>query len=250
MFESAVASSLGGGLAGCSRTALAELFAVNQAELVVRECRVLVLAAAWADAHDLDVESGDFQPLVERASQWGGEGTPMVSEFCAAELGALQGTGAFAARLLIADVLDLRHRLPRLWVQVLAGQVRAWQARKVAQQTRSLSWEAAAEVDEAVTGLVGVLPWPRFQRVLAAAILDADPEQAAERARRTRADRDVWAVQSEDGLKLLLARVEHGDAAWFLATVNRIADILAVDGDDDSGGGAPVEGGRDPRPAC
>ncbi len=43
----------------------------------------------------------------------------------------------------------------------------------------------------------------------------------------------MWAVQSEDGLKLLLARVEHGDAAWFLATVNRIADILAVDGDDD-----------------
>ncbi len=250
MFESAVASSLDGGLAGCSRTALAELFAVNQAELVVRECRVLVLAAAWADAHDLDVESGDYQPLVERASQWGGQGTPLVSEFCAAELGALQGTGAFAARLLIADVLDLRHRLPRLWVQVLAGGVRAWQARKVAQQTRSLSWEAAAEVDEAVAGLVGVLPWPRFQRVLAAAILDADPEQAVERARRTRADRDVWAVQSEDGLKLLLARVEHGDAAWFLATVNRIADILAVDGDDRPGGGAPVEGGRDPRPAC
>ncbi len=192
-----------------------------------------MLAAAWADAHDIDVEADDYQPLIERACQWGGQGTPQVSEFCATELGALQGTGAFAARLLIADVLDLRHRLPRLWVQVLAGQVRAWQARKVAQQTRRLSWDAAAEVDEAVTGLVGMLPWPRFQRVLAAAILDADPEQAVERAQRTRADRDVWAVQSEDGLKLLLARVEQGDAAWFLATVNRIADILQADGDED-----------------
>ena len=40
-----------------------------------------------------------------------------MSEYCAAELGALQGTGMMAARVLIADALDLRHRLPRLWVE-------------------------------------------------------------------------------------------------------------------------------------
>ena len=41
-----------------------------------------------------------------------------------------------AARALIADALDLRYRLPRLWGRVLTGGVRAWQARKIAEQTR------------------------------------------------------------------------------------------------------------------
>jgi hypothetical protein len=105
------------------------------------------------------------QPLIQRACVWGGEGTPEVSEYCAAELGALHGTGILAARTLIADALDLRDRLPRLWNRVLAGGVRAWQARQIAEHTRPfdcstrlariarialdrdpLSWEACADV--------------------------------------------------------------------------------------------------------
>lgn len=171
--------------------------------------------------------------MVERACAWGGEGTPQLSEFCAAELGTLQRTGMHAARALIADALDVRSRLPRLWAQVLAGQVRGWQARKVAEQTRPLPWAAAAEVDEAVTGYLGVLPWPRFQRVLAAAILDADPDQARERDLRRRTGRGVWAGQSADGLRTVVARAAAGDTAWFLATVDRVADILAAQGDLD-----------------
>ena len=83
---------------------------------------------------------------------FGGPGTPMVSEFCVTELGALQGTGPMAARALVADALDLRYRLPMLWLQVQAGQVRAWQARKVAEQTRPLSWDACVELDAAISG--------------------------------------------------------------------------------------------------
>ena len=112
----------------------------------------------------------------------GGEGTPEVSEYCAAELGALQGTGMAAARMLIADALDLRYRLPRLWGRVLTGGVRAWQARKIAEQTRALSWEACADVDHALSDFVGMMPWPRFATILAAAILEADPALANQRA--------------------------------------------------------------------
>ena len=174
MFEDAVGVPTSGELAG--------LIAANHTELVEHECRVLLLAALWADAHDLDPTRSDYQPLIERACAWGGPGTPSVSEYCAIELGTLQGTGMIAARLLIADALDLRHRLPRLWRQVRAGQVRAWQARKVAQATHQLSFDAADEVDRAVSGYVGMLPWPRFAKVLTAAILTADPG----RRRRTR----------------------------------------------------------------
>ena len=56
-----------------------------------------------------------------------------------------------------------------------AGQVRAWQARKVAEQTRPLSWDACVELDAAISGFIGMMPWSRFQTILTAAILDADP---------------------------------------------------------------------------
>ena len=141
-----------------------------------------------------------------------------------------------AGQALLADALDLRYRLPRLWRQVQAGQVRAWQARKVAEQTRPLTWEACAEIDAQLSGVIGMLPWGRFQRILTAAILDADPALAAEREERARRTRDVWATDSEDGLKTIVARAAAGDAVWFLATINRIADVLAADGECD-----PVE---------
>jgi hypothetical protein len=60
---------------------------------------MLQLACAWADAHYLDWGSNEYQPLIQRACAWGGEGTPEVSEYCAAELGALQGTKMAAARV-------------------------------------------------------------------------------------------------------------------------------------------------------
>ena len=212
---------------------LAGLIEQNHAELKAAECRMLQLACAWADAHYLDSGSQEYQPLIQRACAWGGEGTPEVSEYCAAELGALQGTGMMAARALIADALDLRYRLPRLWGRVSTGGVRAWQARRIAEQTRVLSWQACADVDHALSDLVGMMPWPRFAKILAATILEADPALAAERAERNRGSQDVFSFDSEDGLKTIVAKATAGDAIWFMATVNRIAEILAVRGDTD-----------------
>ena len=217
--------------AGAAR--LAALIELNHAELVSAECRMLQLACAWADAHYLDSGSEEYQPLIQRACAWGGEGTPEVSEYCAAELGTLQGTGIMAARALIADALDLRYRLPRLWGRVLTGGVRAWQARKIAEQTRTLSWEACVNVDHALSDFVGMMPWPRFAKILSATILEADPALAAERAERARTTQDVSSFDSEDGLKTIVAKAAAGNAIWFLATVNRIAEILAARGDTD-----------------
>jgi hypothetical protein len=220
-------------LGAVSTSELAGLIEQNHAELMQRECQQLVLAATWADRHYLDPDGLDYHPLVERACAFGGEGTPEVSEYCAAELGALQGIGMWAARFLIADALDLRYRLPRLWDRVRTGGVRAWQARKIAEATRPLSWEAASNLDHALADTVGMMPWPRFRRILTAAILDADPELAAQRAERARTAQDVLAFDSVDGLKTIVAKAAAGDAVWFMATVNRIAEILAARGDTD-----------------
>lgn len=212
---------------------LADRIVANHRAALVAETQVLELACAWADLHDRDPEAVGYQPLIERACYWGGDGTPAVSEYCAAEFGTLQRLSAMSGQMIIADALDLRHRLPRLWRAVCSGQVRAWQARKIAQATRCLSKDAAAKVDEAVSGYLPVLAWSRFQRVLGAAILDADPDLAAERAENARRQQDVFSFAGEDGLTVVIARATAGDAAWLLASVNRLADILAAEGDTD-----------------
>src|SRR5829696_1911862 len=223
----------GGGAASARRRAAGGTDRAESCRAEGRECRMLQLACAWADAHYLASGSTEYQPVIQRPSAWGGEGTPEVSEYCAAELGALQGTGIAAARALIADALDLRYRLPRLWNRVLTGGVRAWQARKIAEETRPLSWEACADVDHALSDFVDTMPWPRFATLLSAAILQAGPAAAAERAERARSTQDVFSFDSEDGLKTIIAKAAAGDAIWFMATVNRIADILAAEGDTD-----------------
>jgi hypothetical protein len=63
--------------------------------------------------------------------------------------------------------------------------------------------------------------------------LEADPALAAERAERARTTQDVFAFDSADGLKTIVAKANAGDAIWFMAAVNRIAEILAASGDSD-----------------
>ncbi|MFS3130575.1 hypothetical protein ACLM5J_19390 [Nocardioides sp. Bht2] len=46
---------------------------------------------------------------------------------------------------LLADALDLHHRLPRLWVKVELLEVPGWKARRVAELTRKL--RRAGDVD-------------------------------------------------------------------------------------------------------
>ncbi len=71
--------------------------------MVEQECLLLQLAAHWADLHHpdsvpADAGSGGGR---ERARRLGGEGTPEVLEFAAAELGARQGTTTGAGRALL-----------------------------------------------------------------------------------------------------------------------------------------------------
>lgn len=218
-------------ITGATGQQLAARLVANEADLRQRECEVLVLAAGWADVHDVDTTAAGYEPLVERGVAYGGDGCPSTSEYAVHELGALRGTSSGTAEQLVADALDLRHRHPRLWDRVRSGEVHAWQAVHVARACRSLSRVAADLVDRAVAGHLGQLPWARFGRVLAAAILQSDPALAERRAEQARQARGVWAYPGEDGLKTLVAKAAAGDVVWLMATVDRLADILALDGD-------------------
>ena len=117
----------------------------------------------------------------EKARMYGGDGTPRVSEFAAAALGARIGRTTYAAGQLMADALDLVHRGTDLWVRVQAGEVRASYARFVVSKTRSLPEDQAQFVATAVAESAdGRVPWSRFEALVQAAVAAADPQAARE----------------------------------------------------------------------
>ena len=116
------------------------------------EVAILAAAAHFADLHGTLPAAdagGRVLPGAERLVALGGAGTPEVAEFAPAELAAAIGISHSAAMALIADALDLRHRLPLLWARVSAGEVRAWVGRKVADATRTATADRVASIDGA-----------------------------------------------------------------------------------------------------
>jgi hypothetical protein len=112
----------------------------------------------------------------------GGEGTPTVADFAPAELGCVLRMSDGSACRLIGDALDLRHRLRLIWTVALAGQLPAYQARRIAATTRHLTVEQAAYVDAQLAPSLGALPWGRLQTLLEAKIIEADPVGAEQQA--------------------------------------------------------------------
>src|SRR5215211_4233900 len=209
----------------------------NEHTLITAETRRLQIAAHWADLHPGEAVTESRLPGTEHPIRLGGDGTPTVGDFAPAELGcALRMSDGSAARL-IGDALDLQHRLPLIWAAAQAGQVPAYQTRTIAKATRHLTVEQTGSVDEKLAPALGALPWGRAQTLLAAAIVAADPDGAEQQAADAARERFVrLGRKSEHGLKLIIARATAGDAIWFRATVDRIAEILGKQGDTD-----PVE---------
>ncbi|MFW6599650.1 DUF222 domain-containing protein [Propionibacteriaceae bacterium Y2011] len=210
------------------------------------ECNELISATDWADLHPgealpttTSISTATTQSVVpgaERAVQLGGDGTPLVAEFAAAELAALLHSSSWAGARLIGDALDLRHRLPRLWSRICETEIEAWQARRIAQATRHLSKHEAGYVDAAIADLLGRLPWGRLQALVDAAVIEANPERAAALADLVgKADKKVHVGQSDDhGLTTVYARVDAAAGIWLDAMIDRLADLLQAQGDESS----------------
>jgi len=209
----------------------------NERTLIIAETRRLQIAGHWADLHSGDALTKSRLPGVEHPVRLGGDGTPTVGDFAPAELGCVLRISDGAAGRLIGDALDLRHRLPQIWTAALAGRVPAYQARRIAAATRQLTLEQAEWVNAQLAPSLGAVSWGRLQTLLEAAIIQADPVGAERQAALAAQERFVRLGRaSEHGLKLIIARATAGDAIWFKATIDRIADILARQGDTD-----PVE---------
>jgi hypothetical protein len=181
------------------------------------EAELLRLAYQWAVIHDPDRLDPAVSALPgrEQARRYGGAGTPMVTEFAAAALGVRIGRSTYAARALMADALDLHHRLTQHWARVEAGEVRASYARFVVAKTRDLTPEQAAYVDAAVVESAdGRIPWSRFEALVEAKVAAADPETT--QAKEEAASRATFAKK--------LRTEAHGMATFMVR-----ADVATID---------------------
>ena len=149
-----------------------------QDAMVAAETARFFLAAHWTDLHSGEALAEDERrrrgarvlPGMERARRAGADGTPLVAEFAAMELGAVLGMGPVAAGCYQRDAVNTRHRHPVLWEALAAGQVRVWQAREVARRCAAagLDRDQARWVDGVTTPYLGSLPWGRFESLLEA----------------------------------------------------------------------------------
>ena len=157
----------------------------------------------------------------------GGDGTPRLREHAIPELAMARETHPATTRALIADALDLAHRLPRTWAVVEAGDCEPWVARKVAVISRDLLSEDVVVVDRAVSRAIAGHAPSTVLEIARAKTIEADPETHRAERERIRHQRYVSLSRADEhGYRHVIARVTSGDAAWIDAMVDRVAEIL------------------------
>ncbi len=163
----------------------------------------------------------------------GGEGTPLVEEFAATEVGAALGMSTGAGRARLGDALDLVHRLPETLAALELGDVDGFRVRLLVRGTRMLDRDAARQVQDALLHrLAGMTPRAVERKVAEEAAL-ADPLGAEERRSEARTAREVVVGESRDGVRDLWARLDAGSATRLDARVDQVADWLGEVGDTD-----------------
>ena len=97
------------------------LAAVRDNERTRREAdlRQLQLAYQWCVLHPATADTGiavwGGDGDLDADESLGGEGTPLVAAFAPEPLGLALGVPTDTAKTLLADALDLVHRLPHTW---------------------------------------------------------------------------------------------------------------------------------------
>ena len=171
-----------------------------------------------------------------RALLIGADGTEPIDESVIYEMSVAQRTSVGAATWFIRDAVNLRARHPLTWAAVQDGRARLWQARKLAQACADagLSLEQAQKVDARVEVAWNGLGWKRLGRLVKAAMMIAAPQQMTEQAVRGRLRFcDKAADRDDPDASWITARLDTADAIFLDATVAKLADLLAEDGDTD-----------------
>lgn len=200
---------------------------------------LLVAAVDWAEAHVVtdpwDAAGWEDKKLhSEGVSLLAGPGAPMTGEFAPLELAARLGWSTEAAKALIADGLELKHRLPRLWALVLEQVVPVRVARHIASCTTDLSSEAANQADRLVCADPARVSKVKAERLVDEVRLWFDPDRALDDEQRALSTRGVWKhpgrTPATTEMTLIL---DTPDADAFDTTLAQVAGVLRDLGDRD-----------------
>jgi hypothetical protein len=205
------------------------------------EAELLQSALWWADLHPVEsIESAATFTLPgvgDTGILLGGDGCPLVAEFSVAEFAAAIGVGTESGKHLIGQALELAHRLPRLWARVVDGEVLAWRARRIAEQTIALTTEAAGFLDAQIAGVAHTArPW-QLDKLIAEAVARFMPDEA-DRQREAAADRRHVTIDLDQpsfaGTAQVHAELDLVDALDLDAALTAGAQTLRELGSSDS----------------
>jgi Domain of unknown function (DUF222) len=126
------------------------------------DAQLIQAVARFAEARDRRESTG----LPEDQVAFGGDGTPLCGSHVPDQLGAELRLGRDAARRLLADSLDLMHRLTAVWLALRIGLIDSRRARMVAEATRGLSAEATTTVEQEILGRLNRLTPGQLQRTI------------------------------------------------------------------------------------
>src|SRR5580765_3867835 len=158
----------------------------------------LIMIGHWADAHAYPPDY-PYQP-----DPVAGPGAPLIDVGALYELAALLGVASQSGAHLVGEVVELKHRLPKIWALMIAGKVVPWRARQIARSTMILSVEAVQFVDTQLAAVGGRVSISEVERLVQAAQLRFDPEAAAEAA-----------AEKADGRKVDIYHDTTGDQHGF-----------------------------------
>ena len=193
---------------------------------------VVDLADAHGWSHTDRVDVFGSRPLLI-----GADGAEPIDESIVSEIAVAQQTSVGAATWFVRDCVNLHARHPFTWAAVQDGRARLWQARKVAQACADagLSAQQALAADERVQPAWHKLGWKRVSRLARAAMMIAAPAVMAEQAARKGRDRfcDTTPVADDPDAAWITAKLDTADATFLDATIERLAGLLADEGDTD-----------------
>ncbi|MBA2389598.1 MAG: DUF222 domain-containing protein [Geodermatophilaceae bacterium] len=201
--------------------AMALLAGTDPAHLTLEQRVDLIRAwerqIAWASACQLPAVAALEDPGADEGPDPQPEQV-CVPDWCREELAAALSLSGFQAQARLDLARDLAGRLPGTAAALRAGNVTAGKAAIIAKAVRVLSDEHAAAVEAAVLPEAARQTPGELHRALARAVLEADPEGAAERAADAVERRRVTGVLPlSDGMAGIWAELAAADAQTVIA---------------------------------
>src|SRR6478609_5504152 len=199
------------------------------------EAELLQAAVTWAGLHPAASihDAALLSPFGDQPLAIAGDGAPLVAEFCVAEFALAVGLPTEVGKAYLGEAVELAHRLPRTWARVVAGDLAAWRARRIARETIPLSMEAAGFVDDNVARFAHRVRPAELDRLVADAIARHMPEVAEELRQRAADGRHLTIEHTQvsfAGTSWIYGELDLADALDLDTAITHHAAVLAAAG--------------------